>query len=185
MASFVWSDIPKLSFGSCSSLIKLSCLRLAMGHSYLVSLGGSRSSEADLGPTLLPLPAWKASDHSTWKADFSPGTYDHHYSSSNKEHIEYIRKPGREPTAHAENWISPGSACKVNFWGQRSTDKPRALSHGLGTRQAYTLTHLHAHLRGNVLTVTDRQTHRCASEDRHNPNVFDSDSGVAKLVLQL
>lgn len=98
MASFVWSDIPKLSFGSCSSLIKLSCLRLAMGHSYLVSLGGSRSSEADLGPTLLPLPAWKASDHSTWKADFSPGTYDHHYSSSNKEHIEYIRKPGREPT---------------------------------------------------------------------------------------
>lgn len=88
MASSFWSEIPKLSFGSCSSLIKLSCLCLNMGLSYLVSLGGSRSCKADLGATLPPL--WwggKASDHSPHQLDVSKGTYNHHYCQGNKECI--------------------------------------------------------------------------------------------------
>lgn len=88
MASSFWSEIPKLSFGSCFSLIKLYCLCLNMGLSYLVSLGGSRSSKADLGGVLPPL--WwggKASDHSTYQPDVSKGTFNHHYSQGNKEYI--------------------------------------------------------------------------------------------------
>lgn len=139
MASCFWSEVPKLSFGSCSSLIKPSCLCLNMGHPYLVSLGGSRSSEADLGRALLPS-----------AEEEKPATTAHKKEISQRGHrtiiiLEAIRNAhnisesqGTSQHTDVGNCLNiPRISLQDEYWGQRSTDKSWAMQCSLGTCQHY------------------------------------------------